>query len=141
MWCCRNDQACNLALKPRKRARELVGSAREQGKKDNDTRKNSLPERRVPHMVAVTCDNCGTDISKDIFTACSQLAELDKKFGTSIQSDCIAKVLLADFLNSHSAKNKKHGLLYRTCSPVGTGEKPRQNKVIPLDAIREERDG
>jgi hypothetical protein len=92
-------------------------------------------------MVVVSCNNCGTDISQDIFTACSQLAELDKKFGTSIQSDCIAKVLHADFLNSHLGKKKEPGLLCPSCSPTSKGGKPRQNKVISLDTIRKERNG
>ena len=90
-------------------------------------------------MVAVTCDNCGSEISDDIIAACSQLAELDDRFHTSIQSECIAKVLLADFLNSHSAKSKEHGSLCRSCSSIATGEKSLQNKIIPLDTARERR--
>lgn len=90
-------------------------------------------------MVTVSCDNCGTDMSEEIFTACSQLAELDKKFNTSIQSECIAKVLLADFLNSHPVKKGEHALLCRSCSPVSKGEKSLPNKVVPLDTVRKER--
>ena len=91
-------------------------------------------------MVAVTCNNCGTDISKEISVACSQLAELDKRFGTSVQSECIAKVLLADFLKSYSAENKEHDLLCRSCSTISADEKHLQDKIIPFDTTGKERD-
>jgi hypothetical protein len=97
-------------------------------------------ERRFLQMVSVTCGRCGVDISKEIIEACSVMAELDEKFGTTTYSDCIAKVLFADFVNSYAAKTEEHVLLCRNCDSEGSLEKLCKGKIIDLAAIRKYRE-
>ena len=91
-------------------------------------------------MVSVTCGRCGVDISKEIIEACSVMAELDEKFGTTTYSDCIAKVLFADFVNSYAAKTEEHVLLCRNCDSEGNLEKLCKGKIVDLAAIRKYRE-
>jgi hypothetical protein len=90
-------------------------------------------------MVSVTCGKCGVDISKEITEACSVMAELDEKFGTTTYSDCIARVLFADFVNSYAGKTEDHVLLCRNCDSEGSLEKLCKGKIVDLAAIRKYR--
>jgi hypothetical protein len=96
-------------------------------------------ERGLLEMVSVTCGKCGVDISREITEACSVMAELDEKFGTTIYSDCIARVLFADFVNSYAGKTEGHVLLCRNCDSEGSLGKLREGKIVDLAAIRKYR--
>jgi hypothetical protein len=87
-------------------------------------------------MVTVTCGKCGADISKEIIEACSVMSELDKRLGTTTYSDCVAKVLFADFINSYAAETKDHVLLCRDCDSEGKLKKLCEGKIFDLDEIR-----
>ena len=87
-------------------------------------------------MVTVTCGECGADISKEIIEACSVMSKLDKRFGTTTDSDCVAKVLFADFINSYAAETKGHVLLCRDCDSEGKLKKLCGGKIFGLDEIR-----
>ena len=91
-------------------------------------------------MVTVTCGKCGADISKDIIGACSVMAELDRQFGTTTYSDCVAKILFADFVNTYTAEAKEHVLLCRNCDSEGSLEKLCEGKIFDLDEFRKYRE-
>jgi hypothetical protein len=91
-------------------------------------------------MVTVTCGKCGEDISREIVEACSVMSELDKRFGTTTYSDCVAKVLFADFINSYAAETKDHVLLCRDCDSEGKLKKLCEGKIFDLDEIRKYRE-
>ena len=90
-------------------------------------------------MVSVTCGKCGVDISREIIEACSVMAELDEKFGTTTYSDCIAKVLFADFVNSYATESEGHVLLCRNCDSEGSLEKLCKGKIVDLALVRKHR--
>lgn len=91
-------------------------------------------------MVTVTCGECGADISKEIIEACSVMSELDERFGTTTYSDCVAKVLFADFINTYAAETKDHVLLCRDCDSEGKLNKLCEGKIFELDEIRRYRE-
>lgn len=90
-------------------------------------------------MVTVTCGECGADISKEIIEACSVMSELDKRFGTTTYSDCVAKVLFADFINSYAAEKKDDVLLCTDCDSEGKLKKLCEGKIFDLNEIRKYR--
>jgi len=91
-------------------------------------------------MVTVTCGKCGADISKEIIEACSVMPELDKRFGTTTYSDCVAKVLFAAFKNTYAAETKDHVLLCRDCDSDGKLKKLCEGKIFDLDEIKKYRE-
>lgn len=91
-------------------------------------------------MVTVTCGKCGEDISKEIIQACSVMSELDKRFGTTTYSDCVAKVLFADFVNTYASGTEDHVLLCGNCDSEGKLKKLCEGQIWNIDEIRKYRE-